>query len=182
MAEELPEVDTFVTIVANFHRRSMGKSPGGRWGFHTETGLPFVQHDNDYQDTWEGLFTNMMRKMLDEEEVVHGQNNELDKLKDDLFKIVMPRLLRPLETGAHPIKPCLIHTDLWPGNILPDVNTDKLMVYDSRAMWGHSECDLGTWRAARFSLGPAYVSDYQKKMGISEPQGDWVDRHALYAL
>ena len=182
MVEEVPEIDTFVTIVANFHRRSMGKSPGGRWGFPTETGLPFVQHDNDFQDTWEALFTNMMRRMFDEEEVVHGQNDELDKLKDDLFGIVMPRLLRPLETGDHPIKPCLIHTDLWPGNILPDVETDKLMVYDSRAMWGHNECDLATWRAARFSLGPAYVSGYQKKMGISEPQGDWMDRHALYAL
>ena len=182
MVEELPEVDTFVSIVADYHRKSLGKSPGGRWGFHTETGLPFVQHDNEYQDTWEALFTNMMRKMFDEEEIVHGQDDKLDELKKDLFEKVMPRLLRPMETGGRSIKPCLIHTDLWPGNILPDVNTDRLMIYDSRAMWGHNECDLGTWRAARFTLGPAYVSDYQNKMGMSEPHRDWLDRHALYAL
>lgn len=182
MVEELPNAENFVPIVVEFHRRSMGKSPGGKWGFHTETGLPFVQHDNEYEDTWEALFTKMMRKMIEEEEIVHGQSDELDEMKKDLFGKVIPRLLRPLEMGHRSIKPCLIHTDLWPGNILPDVDTDKLMIYDSRAMWGHNECDLGTWRAARFTLGPPFVKEYQKQMGMSEPQEDWEDRHALYAL
>ncbi|ERF75025.1 hypothetical protein EPUS_08839 [Endocarpon pusillum Z07020] len=162
MVEELPEVDKLVSIVADYHRKSFAKSPGGKWGFHMETGLPF--------------------KMIDEEEIVHGQADELDELKKDLFEKVMPRLLRPMETGGRSIKPCLIHTDLWPGNILPDVDTDRLMLYDSRAMWGHNECDLGTWRAARFRLGTPYVTEYQRKMSMSEPQEDWSDRHALYAL
>ena len=182
MVEELPDVDKFVSIVADYHKRSSGKSPGDKWGFHTEIGLPFVQHDNDYQDTWEALFTNMMRKMLDEEERVHGPDEELQKLKGDLFEKVIPRLLRPMETAGRSLSPCLIHTDLWPGNILPDVDTDRLMIYDSRAMWGHNECDLGTWRAARFTLGTPYITEYQAKMGASEPEEDWDDRHLLYAL
>lgn len=182
MAEELPDVVDFVSIVVDYHQKSRGKSPGGKWGFHTETGLPFVQHDNEYQDTWEALFTNMIGKMFDEEERVHGQDDELDKSKKDLFEKVIPRLLRPMETGDHPIQPCLIHTDLWPGNILPDVDTDDLKIFDSRAMWGHNECDLGTWRAARFTLGTAYVNEYQNKMALSEPKDDWPDRYALYAL
>jgi protein-ribulosamine 3-kinase len=135
MVEEQPDIKTFVSIVANWHKKSMGKSPNGKWGFHVETGLPFVQHDNPYQDTWETLFTQMMRQMIIEEDVIHGQNDDLDELKKHLFEKVIPRLLRPLETGGRSITPCLIHTDLWSGNMNPDVDTDKLMVYDSRGMW-----------------------------------------------
>ena len=182
MVETLPDVVEFVSIVAGYHKKSSGKSPNGKWGFHTETGLPFVQHDNEYQDTWEALFTNMMRKMLEAEERVHGPNEELQKLKDDLFEKVIPRLLRPMETAGRSISPCLIHTDLWPGNILPDVNTGRLMIYDSRAMWGHNECDLGTWRAARFRLGTPYITEYRARIKPSEPQEDWGDRHLLYEL
>ena len=182
MIDELPEVEAFVSVVASFHRKSMGKSPNGKWGFHTETGLPFVQDDNGYEHTWEELFSKMMKRMIEKEESAHGQEDELDDLKVDLFQKVIPRLLRPLESGGRSIQPCLIHTDLWPGNILPDVNTDTLMIYDSRAMWGHHECDLGTWKAARFMLGPPFIEEYQRQMGWSEPQEDWADRHALYAL
>ena len=182
MVDDLPEVESFASVVAAYHRKSMGKSPGGKWGFHTETGLPFVRHDNDWQDTWEDLFTIMMRKMFEEEERVHGRDDVLDDLRNNLFQKVMPRLLRPMESGDRSIQPCLIHTNLWPGNIHHEVDTEKVMIYDSRAMWGHNECDLGTWRAARFRLGSAYVTGYQRQMNISEPQADWVDRYALYAL
>jgi protein-ribulosamine 3-kinase len=50
--------------------------------------------------------------MIIEEEVIHGQNDDLDELKKHLFEKVIPRLLRPLETGGRSITPCLIHTDL----------------------------------------------------------------------
>ena len=31
-------------------------------------------------------------------------------------------------------------------------------------------------------MGRPFLKEYQKVMGISEPQGDWDDRNALYAL
>ena len=182
MVNELPEVKTLVSAVVGFHRKSMGKSPNGKWGFHTETGLPFVHDDNGYESSWEALFAKMMKKMLEQEVLLHGQNDELDDLSKALFERVIPRLLRPLESHGRFIQPCLIHTDLWPGNIYPDRDTGRILIFDSRAIWGHNECDLGTWKAPRFMLGTAFIEQYQQQMGPSEPQKDWADRHALYAL
>lgn len=66
-----------------------------------------MQHANQCQETWEALFTNMMGKMLEEEERVHGPDEELQKVKDGLFGKVIPRLLRPMETAggsiSHPL-------------------------------------------------------------------------------
>ena len=120
--------------------------------------------------------------MLQVEELAHGKEEELDVLTKGIFEKVIPRLLRPLETGGRSIKPCLIHSDLWPGNSMSDNYTDKIIIFDSCAFWGHYEAELGSWRAPRYKMGPIFLKEYQEVMGISEPQEDWDDRNALYAL
>ena len=65
---------------------------------------------------------------------------------------------------------------------MPDADTGEIMIFDSRAYWGHNESDLGSWRAPWYRLGRPFLKAYQKFMGISEPHGDWEDRNALYAL
>jgi protein-ribulosamine 3-kinase len=179
MIEEIPDVRSFISIIVDVHRKSMGKSPNGQYGFHIETGLPFVSQDNTYQPTWEAMYSQMLQRMFVEEEKVHGKDDELERLKKDLFEKVIPRLLRPLNKT---IQPCLIHTDLWPGNILPDIDTDQIMIFDSRAMWGHNECDLGTFRAPRYKLGQPYIKEYLRQGSVSEPVDDFGDRNAVYAL
>jgi fructosamine-3-kinase len=62
-------------------------------------------------------------------------NEGVDDLFDALCNKVIPRLLRPLETGDNCIQPCLIHSDIWSGNCMPDADTGNLMLFDSCAFW-----------------------------------------------
>ena len=182
MLDKLPDVSELVNIVSKVHRASMGKSPTGKFGFGVPTHLANIPNDNTWQDTWEKFFTQAMQSMYNFEKQTQGVDEELDGLFDALCNKVIPRLLRPLETGGHSIEPCLVHSDLWPGNCMVDADTGDIIIFDSCAFWGHNEADLGPWRAPRYRLGRPYLRQYQKVMGKSEPHADWDDRNALYAL
>ena len=180
MIDEVPEADRFVSIVARVHRDSMGKEE--RYGFEVPTHLANIPNDNSWQSSWETFFAQLMIKMFQVEGAAHGQDEDLEQLENAILTKVIPRLLRPLETGGRSIKPALIHSDLWPGNCMPDADTDIIMIFDSCAYWGHNESDLGTWRSPRYRLGKPYLREYQRVMGTSEPRRDWDDRNALYAM
>ncbi|KAH8701347.1 hypothetical protein GQ44DRAFT_778739 [Phaeosphaeriaceae sp. PMI808] len=103
MVNKLPEVSDLVNIVAKVHKASMGKSPTGK-----HMGKAFIQ---------------LMQSMYQFEKSTQGVDKELDILFDALYKKAIPRLLRSLETNGRSIEPCLIHSDLWPGNCMPDADT-----------------------------------------------------------
>ena len=180
LKDEVPDPKRFVSIVATLHKATMGRSK--QYGFDVPTHLANIPNDNTWQDSWEVWFAQAMRKMLHIEEEAHGKDDELEPLKRGLFDKVIPRLLRPLETNGRSIEPCLLHSDLWPGNAMPDGNTDKIMIFDSCAFWGHNEADLGSWRASRYKMGTIFFNEYEAVMDFSEPMGDWDDRNALYAM
>ena len=140
MLDDLPDIRSLGALVAKIHTESMGKSPNGKYGFHVATHLANIPNNNSWCDTWEQWFANAMRRMLQAEEDSHGPDPDLANLTVALFEKVIPRLLRPLETGGRSIQPCLIHSDLWPGNIKADAETDELLLFDSCAYWGHNEC------------------------------------------
>ena len=77
------------------------------------------------------------------EKETQGVDEELDGLFDALCTEVIPRLLRPLETGGRFIEPCLVHSNLWPGYCMSDADTGEIMIFDSCAFWGHNEAELG---------------------------------------
>lgn len=182
MVDEMPEAKAFVSMIVQIHKASMGKSPGGAYGFHVATHLANIPNDNTWQTSWEVWFAQAMRRMFKVEELAHGKDEKLEMLKQGLYEKVIPRLLRPLETGGRSIQACLLHSDIWPGNTMPDADTNEIMIFDSCAVWGHNEADMGTWRATRYRMGRPYFKEYQKAMGMSEPQSDWDDRNALYAM
>ena len=182
MIDEVPDPREFVSIIVKVHQESMGKSPNGRFGFNVPTHLANIAIDNSWQDSWETWYTSAMEQMFELEEKSHGKNEEFEALKKQLFEKVIPRLLRPLESGGRKVIPCLVHSDLWPGNCMPDADTEKIMIFDSCAYWGHNESDLGSWRAPRYRMGRPFLKQYQKQMGMSLPEEDWDDRNALYAL
>ena len=152
MADEVPEYQKFVSIIVKIHKDSMGKKE--RYGFDLPTYLGNLPNDNTWQDSWETWFAQAMRQMFQIEEMAHGKDDELDVLKKDIFEKVIPRLLRPLETGGRSIKPCLVHSDLWPGNSMPDAETNEIFIFDSCAFWGHNEADLGSWYVFSESIFP----------------------------
>ncbi|KAL8764375.1 MAG: hypothetical protein Q9184_000080 [Pyrenodesmia sp. 2 TL-2023] len=139
MTDDLPDISRFCAVVAQIHLDSMGRSPNGQYGFHITTHLAYVDNDNSWSGSWEQWYARALKRMLQEEENSHGPDDELEVLTAAMFDKVIPRLLRPLETGGRQIKPCLIHSDLWPGNVKPDAETDEPIIFDSCAFWGHNE-------------------------------------------
>ncbi|KAL8673456.1 MAG: hypothetical protein Q9168_002123 [Polycauliona sp. 1 TL-2023] len=202
MTDDLPDIQKFCTLVAQIHKDSMGRSPfSNKYGFPVTTYLANIGNDNSWCDSWEEWYARALKRILEEEEKSHGPDEELAILTTAMFEKVIPRLLRPLETGGRRIQPCLIHSDLWPGNVKPDAVTDEPMFFDSCAFWGHNEgvfaperfrnspfetdqstADLGPWRAPRYRLGRSYMDEYHKHIPISAPVEDWDDRNALYAM
>lgn len=140
MTDDLPDPAKFGAVLASLHNKSMGRSPNGMYGFPLTTHLAFVPNDNSWAPTWTEWFSKAMERMFEEEERSHGVDEELNTLKAALFDKVIPRLLKPMETGGNSIQPSLCHSDVWPGNVKPDVDTDEVMFFDSCAFWGHHEC------------------------------------------
>ena len=70
-----------------------------------------------------------------------GPDVELRMLFDQIVSKVIPRLLRPLETGGRQIKPCLVHGDLYSGNVSVDAVTGRPVLYDATCLYAHNECE-----------------------------------------
>jgi protein-ribulosamine 3-kinase len=138
MVDELPPVPELAALIATLHQTSV--SPNGKFGFEVPTSQS-LQLDNAWCGTWEEFFTRAMRGTVRLEQSIQGQNDELDQLTEQICNKVIPRLLRPMETGGRRIKPTLVHGDLWHGNVGIDVNTDQPVLFDCCAFYGHHECD-----------------------------------------
>jgi protein-ribulosamine 3-kinase len=137
MVDELPPVPELAALIANLHQKSA--SPNGKFGFAVPTSQS-LQLDNAWCDTWEEFFTRAVRGTVKLEQSIQGQNEELDQLTEQLCEKVIPRLLRPMESGGRQLKPTLVHGDLWHGNVGVDVNTDQPVLFDCCAFYGHHEC------------------------------------------
>ena len=139
MIEDLPDIHKFPALIAKIHLDSMGKSPTGKFGFHVTTHLANIPNNNSWCDTWEEWYLIAMQQMIELEEKSRGSDLKLTEISKSLLEKVIPRLLRPLQTEGRNIKPCLIHSDLWPGNIMPDAETEEPIIFDSCGFWGHNE-------------------------------------------
>lgn len=56
------------------------------------------------------------------------------------MKRVVPRLLRPLETGGRQIKPSLVPGHLYSGNVSIDAENGRPVLYDAACLYAHNEC------------------------------------------
>jgi len=81
-----------------------------------------------------------MHQFLDREERVRGPHDaNLVQLKKFSFDRVLPRYLGPLESDGRSIQPCLLHGDLWPGNVKYKTGSESVCIYDASALLGHNE-------------------------------------------
>ncbi|KAK4228291.1 Fructosamine kinase-domain-containing protein [Podospora fimiseda] len=182
--DDIPRPDSYMSAVAALHMRSMGKSPNGKFGFAVNTRFGNLEQDNSWTDTWEEFWTRQMNDFLEREDAAHeGEYHaELERLRPLFFDKVLPRYLRPLESDGRSVTPCLLHADLWPGNVKYKEDGETVCVYDACAMWGHNEVDLGVFRNPRYPLGKPYLKEYWKQVPISEPEEDVDSRNTLYML
>lgn len=139
MYDDLPSARDWAAAVSTLHKNSMGKSPTGQFGFHVPTHLANVPVNNTWSSSWQQLWSQQMKSLFDQDERIHEQNDELAALKATYLSVALPRYLGPLESDGRSIEPCLIHSDLWPGNIKPKTESDELCMFDACAYWGHNE-------------------------------------------
>jgi len=174
----------FCTMLARLHTRS--RSPDNRFGFPVATFFGEVLNEKMACETWEECFTACLRHMLALDEEINGVEEALVELREELIVRVVPRLLRPLETGGRKIKPALIHGDLCAANAGVADSADGVgtcvMVWRPAALFAHNEFELGHWRAVRNGFDNRFLRAYLKMVPISEPKQDFEDRNALYAL
>lgn len=137
----MPEPTSFCEKLAQLHLSSRPLSPNSQFGFHCRTYNGNLPQENTWSDHWELFFADGLRDVLKIRLGRAGRSLELEALEPALFDKVIPRLLRPLESGGRQIRPSLVHGDLWYGNagvISGDVK--ESIIYDPSSFWAHNEC------------------------------------------
>ena len=141
---KLPDQQKLAQSLARLHMTT--SSPTGQYGFPVSSSQKIPQF-NDWTDTWEEFFSRTLQRLVESEEKAQGVDAEMQRLLQAVFKKVTPRLLRPLETGGRSIRPCLVHGDIWDGNVATDLDTDNPAIFDSACLYAHNECKLGLAQA-----------------------------------
>ena len=138
MTNEPPDPLPFAKKMAELHQKAV--SPNGKYGFSVPTchGKTVLEHG--WADTWEEYFVTRTRPLFDLEEKSQGPSEELAALVEPFLTKVVPRLLRPLESGGRSIQPRLVHGDCWDGNATMDEQTGLPIIFDAASFYAHSEC------------------------------------------
>ena len=138
MIDEVPDIQAFTAKVAELHSKSV--SPNGEYGFSVPTYMGQMAQHTTWTKSWEEFFTLAMGQLMNIIEEMQGPDAELRQLFDQIVNKVIPRLIRPLESGGRKIEPCLVHGDLYSGNVSVDAETGGPILYDATCLYAHNEC------------------------------------------
>ncbi|KAI7774968.1 hypothetical protein LA080_007521 [Diaporthe eres] len=69
-----------------------------------------------------------------------------------------------------------------PGNVQIDRDTQRVILFDSCCCYAHNELDLGMMREPRYRFTCEHASKYLESMRPSQPEEDFDDRNAIYAM
>lgn len=136
----LPDPQKFARGLAKLHRTTV--SPTGKYGFPVSTLHGNLAQYTEWTDTWEEFFSRSFKTLMEHETRAQGPDLEMQHLEEATLRKVIPRLLRPLETGGRSIRPCLVHGDLWDGNVATDLETNNPVIFDACCTYAHNECKL----------------------------------------
>lgn len=143
LSGDIPDVSDFPALLAKLQDRPQAKSKTGEFGF------PIITYGGrnpsvfPLSKSWEATLTGCLEAAFIQEEQTHGPDDELTRLRDELFRKVIPRLIRPLETEGRHIDPVLCHGDLWDGNASVDAATGEAKIFDPTPLYAHKECKFG---------------------------------------
>ncbi|KAI0860147.1 Fructosamine kinase-domain-containing protein [Xylaria cubensis] len=180
LTDDIPDVDNFPSLIAQLHKRQT--SPDGTFGFPYQVFGGRLPQFFPVTNSWEETFKAGLERTFDSEESTHGYDEDMAQLRKGIIEKVIPRLIRPLETGPEKIQPRLVHGDLWDGNCSVDVNTNQPVIFDATCLWAHNEYDLGPWQPSRHKMSGPYIKEYTNHFAISVPVEDFEDRVLLYSM
>lgn len=150
VGQQPPAPGKLTMRLAELHKSFI--SPTGKFGFHVTTCHGRIPQYVGWESSWEVMFNKILGRAMDIDEEKHGEWEEFNDVRGWLFDFVIPRLLRPLQSGGKSIKPCLIHGDLWDENCTDDMNTGEPFVFDAGSVYAHNEYEIGYWRPIRHRL------------------------------
>ena len=180
MTDDIPEIQAFTKMLAELHTK--GISPNGMYGFHVPTYKGTIPQYTKWHDTWEEAYYHSLKWFMLAEEKSQGPDEEMEQLCHGVLEVVIPRLLRPLETGGRSILPRLIHGDVWAGNASTNIDTNTPIIYDGACLYAHNELEMAAWRPIRHLIGRQYMKAYFNYFPVSLPAEDQDDRNLLYYL
>jgi len=136
-----PGPDEFAAKLSELHKKS--ESPTGKFGFHVVTCDGKMPHTVDWQDSWAVFYGRLLQGVCKLDTETNGRWPEMERALQQLIDKVIPRLLGNLTHEGKPIKPTIIHGDLWEPNLGTNMETGELVMYDVGSYYAHNEMDLG---------------------------------------
>ncbi len=179
----VPDPDEFGGRLARLHKAS--QSPNGKFGFHVTTCDGDRAQVVGWQDSWATFYRDMLLGVYARDMKRNGPWPEYELAMEQIVDKVIPRLLGNLSNDqAQPIKPCIIHGDLWDGNVgLRNANGASIL-FDAGSFYGHNEMELGAWRCEYTDVfwGKEYTEACLRHYPAAEPAEEFDDRNRLYSL
>lgn len=177
-----PDPAEFCGRLAQLHRES--KSPNGKFGFHVATCDGDRPHVVDWEESWAVFYRKLFLGVCERDVQRNGPWPAYERAIQQVARRVIPRLLDGLLEGGRPIKPSLIHGDLWEGNMGVAKATGKSTLFDAGSYYGHNEMELGAWRCEYTSVfrDREYVEQYLRHYPAADPAHEFDDRNRLYSL
>lgn len=137
MSDDLPDETALASSLAELHKT--GISPNGKYGFPVPTLQGTIPQYTEWTDSWEEFFTKSFKLVMSNEQKSQGLDPEMQELCQATIEKVIPRLLRPLETGGRKIQPRLVHGDIWDGNVSTNTETNVAVIFDATSIYAHNE-------------------------------------------
>ena len=177
-----PDPSECTAKIAELHR--MSQSPTNRFGFQTPTCNGKIVNEVQWDESWVSFFTKLLNRVCSLDSEANGQWPELERATTQIVTEVVPQLLGPLQSGDQQIKPCLIHGDLYEGNVGICMETGDVMLFDASSYYAHNEMELGHWRLEFSSTfrSKVYIRQYLQNFPAAEPADQFDDRNRLYSL
>ncbi|OBZ88837.1 Protein-ribulosamine 3-kinase, chloroplastic [Choanephora cucurbitarum] len=151
--------------------------PHSQFGFDVTSWCGTTQLDNTWSSDWCSFYkTQRLLPLLNQ---VKGSNHDLDRIGDLLCRR-LEHWLGPDSLG--PVAPSLLHGDLWSGNWAMVKGSNRPVIFDPAAYYGHYEVEHGIMKMfGGFSSFDAY-DDALGELGtvpISPPEAR-KERSAIY--
>ena len=182
MTNQDPDPVQLCTKLVEMHQASV--SPTGMFGFHVNTCQGNLAQQTAWDSSWVNYYIQLVRGAMHLNIEINGNWKDLEQCVDRLISHVVPQVLGPLEADGRAVKPCLIHGDLWDGNIGTDSKTGEIYVFDSSAHYAHNEMEIAMWRGKfnKVVSSEVYIDNYVSMMAISEPVEQFDDRNRIYSV
>lgn len=135
MTDTLPDMSVMKGL-ADLHKKAI--SPNGKYGFEVPTLQGTIPQYTEWTESWEDFFSKSIQQVFEAEEKSQGSDPEVQELCRQILSKVVPRLLRPLETGGRQIQSRLIHDDIWDGNTSTNIKTNQPVIFDATCIYAYN--------------------------------------------